>query len=208
MAYTEVSAVSGCLFVGLGLGAMILNEPLGWLVMGLAYAGAAVGPRHRHLPRRCRLAAQSWTFFGSGGRPRRLADPRQYLTEPWVPTPCAGGPVQRGTSRLSYRRESLYGEGVAKPEQHASHVRQIRHHRLWPPDASRDARPDPDGAERTWRATGCPAITISSSPSTPRHGGRGPRPLAAGPLPRGNDHRHPALVRRPRGRPTTASPSR
>jgi hypothetical protein len=31
MAYTEVSAVSGCLFVGLGLGAMILNEPsAGW----------------------------------------------------------------------------------------------------------------------------------------------------------------------------------
>ena len=36
MAYTEVSAVSGCLFVGLGLGAIYLNEPMGWLVMGLA----------------------------------------------------------------------------------------------------------------------------------------------------------------------------
>jgi hypothetical protein len=64
MAYTEVSAVSGCLFVGLGLGAIFLNEPLGWVVMGIAYAGAAVG-RVTAIFRDNAASRQSWTFFGS-----------------------------------------------------------------------------------------------------------------------------------------------
>jgi hypothetical protein len=64
MAYTEVSAVSGCLFVGLGLGALYLNEPLGWVVVGLAYAGAAVG-RVTSIFRDKAASRQSWTFFGS-----------------------------------------------------------------------------------------------------------------------------------------------
>lgn len=64
MAYTEVSAVSGCLFVGLGLGAIYLNEPLGWVVMGLAYGGAAVG-RVTSIIRDNAASRQSWTFFGS-----------------------------------------------------------------------------------------------------------------------------------------------
>jgi hypothetical protein len=63
MAYTEVSAASGCLFVGLGLGAMILNEPLAWIVMGLAYAGAALG-RVTSIFRDDAASRQSWTFFG------------------------------------------------------------------------------------------------------------------------------------------------
>ncbi len=63
MAYTEVSAVSGCLFVGMGLGAMILNEPLAWVVLGLAYAGAAVG-RVTSILRDNAASRQSWTFFG------------------------------------------------------------------------------------------------------------------------------------------------
>lgn len=63
MAYTEVSAVSGCLFVGLGLGAMILNEPLAWVVLGLAYGGAAVG-RVTSILRDNAASRQSWTFFG------------------------------------------------------------------------------------------------------------------------------------------------
>lgn len=62
MAYTEVSAVSGCLFVGLGLGAIYLNEPLGWVVMGIAYAGAAVG-RVTAIFRDNAASRQSWTFF-------------------------------------------------------------------------------------------------------------------------------------------------
>jgi hypothetical protein len=62
MAYTEVSAASGCLFVGLGLGAMILNEPLAWVVVGLAYAGAATG-RITSIFRDNAASRQSWTFF-------------------------------------------------------------------------------------------------------------------------------------------------
>jgi len=64
MAYTEVSAASGCLFVGLGLGAMILDQPLAWVVVGLAYAGAATG-RVTSIFRDNAASRQSWTFFGS-----------------------------------------------------------------------------------------------------------------------------------------------
>jgi hypothetical protein len=64
MAYTEVSAVSGCLFVGLGLGAIYLNEPLGWVVVGIAYAGAAVG-RVTAIFRDKAGSRQAWTFFAS-----------------------------------------------------------------------------------------------------------------------------------------------
>ncbi|MDG4648954.1 DUF4345 domain-containing protein [Roseibacterium sp. SDUM158017] len=64
MAYTEISAVSGCLFVALGLGAMVLNEPMGWVVMGIAYAGAAVG-RVTSIFRDNAGSRQAWTFFGS-----------------------------------------------------------------------------------------------------------------------------------------------
>ena len=63
MAYTEVSAVSGCLFVGLGLGAIALNDPLAWVVLGIAYAGAAVG-RVTSIFRDDAASRQSWTFFG------------------------------------------------------------------------------------------------------------------------------------------------
>ena len=64
MAYTEVSAASGCLFVGLGLGAIILNDPLAWGVLGLAYAGAAAG-RVTSIFRDNAASRQSWTFFGT-----------------------------------------------------------------------------------------------------------------------------------------------
>ncbi|MEL6951843.1 MAG: DUF4345 family protein [Pseudomonadota bacterium] len=64
MAYTEVSAVSGCLFVGLGIGAIILNEPFAWLLMGACYAGAAVG-RVTSIMRDNAGSRQSWTFFGT-----------------------------------------------------------------------------------------------------------------------------------------------
>jgi hypothetical protein len=64
MAYTEVSAASGCLFVGLGLGAMLLDQPMAWVVVGLAYAGAATG-RLTSIFRDDAASRQSWTFFGS-----------------------------------------------------------------------------------------------------------------------------------------------
>ena len=64
MALTEVSAVSGCLFVGIGLGVMVLNEPMAWVALGLAYAGAAVG-RVTSILRDAAGSRQSWTFFGT-----------------------------------------------------------------------------------------------------------------------------------------------
>lgn len=64
MAYTEVSAASGCLFVGLGLGALVIDQPLAWIVVGLAYAGAATG-RITSIIRDNAASRQSWAFFGS-----------------------------------------------------------------------------------------------------------------------------------------------
>lgn len=64
MGYTEVSAVSGCLFVGIGLGVMVLNEPMAWVALGLAYGGAAVG-RVTSILRDNAGSRQSWTFFGT-----------------------------------------------------------------------------------------------------------------------------------------------
>jgi hypothetical protein len=63
MAYTEVSAASGCLFVGLGLGALLIDQPLAWVVVGLAYAGAATG-RLTSIFRDNAASRQAWTFFG------------------------------------------------------------------------------------------------------------------------------------------------
>lgn len=64
MGYTEVSAVSGCLFVGIGLGVMVLNDPVAWVALGLAYGGAAVG-RITSILRDKAGSRQSWTFFGT-----------------------------------------------------------------------------------------------------------------------------------------------
>lgn len=64
MGYTEVTAVSGCLFVGIGLGVLILNEPMVWAALGFAYAGAAVG-RLTSILRDDAGSRQSWTFFGT-----------------------------------------------------------------------------------------------------------------------------------------------
>ncbi len=64
MALTEVSAVSGCLFVGIGAGVLYLNEPMAWVALGLAYAGAAVG-RVTSILRDRAGSRQSWTFFGT-----------------------------------------------------------------------------------------------------------------------------------------------
>ncbi len=64
MAMTEVSAVSGCLFVGIGLGVMVLDSPAAWVALGLAYAGAAVG-RVTSILRDTAGSRQSWTFFGT-----------------------------------------------------------------------------------------------------------------------------------------------
>jgi len=64
MAFTEVSAVSGCLFVGIGIGVLVLNEPMAWIALGLAYGGAAIG-RVTSILRDDAGSRQSWTFFGT-----------------------------------------------------------------------------------------------------------------------------------------------
>lgn len=64
MGYTEVAAVSGCLFVGIGMGVLILNAPMAWVALGLAYGGAAVG-RLTSILRDRAGSRQSWTFFGT-----------------------------------------------------------------------------------------------------------------------------------------------
>jgi hypothetical protein len=43
MGPSEVRAASGALFVGLGLGAILLASPVGYLMIGFAWGGAAVG---------------------------------------------------------------------------------------------------------------------------------------------------------------------
>ncbi len=43
MGHSEIRAASGALFIGLGLGALILNEPFAYAMIGFAWAGAAIG---------------------------------------------------------------------------------------------------------------------------------------------------------------------
>lgn len=43
MGPSEVRAVSGALFVGLGLGALVLGTPLAYAMIGFAWGGAAIG---------------------------------------------------------------------------------------------------------------------------------------------------------------------
>ena len=43
MGLSEIRAASGALFVGMGLGALILSTPLAFAMIGFAWAGAAVG---------------------------------------------------------------------------------------------------------------------------------------------------------------------
>ena len=43
MGLSEIRAASGALFVGLGVGAIILNTPLAFAMVGFAWGGAAIG---------------------------------------------------------------------------------------------------------------------------------------------------------------------
>ncbi len=43
MGLSEVRAASGALYVGLGIGALLLNEPTAYVMLGLAWGGAAIG---------------------------------------------------------------------------------------------------------------------------------------------------------------------
>ena len=63
MAFTEVSAGSGGLFVGVGIGVLFLNDAMAWVALGFAYTGSAVG-RITSILRDDAASRQSWTFFG------------------------------------------------------------------------------------------------------------------------------------------------
>ena len=43
MGVSEIRASSGALFIGLGLGALVLGSPTAYAMMGFAWAGAAIG---------------------------------------------------------------------------------------------------------------------------------------------------------------------
>jgi hypothetical protein len=43
MGMSEIRAASGALFVGLGMGAILLGTPLAYAMLGFAWGGAAVG---------------------------------------------------------------------------------------------------------------------------------------------------------------------
>lgn len=43
MGVSEIRAASGALFIGLGLGAIILGEPFAYAMIGFAWGGAAIG---------------------------------------------------------------------------------------------------------------------------------------------------------------------
>ena len=43
MGMSEIRAASGALFIGLGIGALLLGNPTAYAMIGCAYAGAAVG---------------------------------------------------------------------------------------------------------------------------------------------------------------------
>lgn len=43
MGHSEIRAASGALFIGLGLGALVLAEPYAYAMLGFAWAGAAIG---------------------------------------------------------------------------------------------------------------------------------------------------------------------
>lgn len=62
MGPSEVRASAGALFVGLGIGALVLGGPVAYAMVGFAWAGAAIG-------RATSLwldgtSRQKWTFFG------------------------------------------------------------------------------------------------------------------------------------------------
>ncbi|MEO0774738.1 MAG: DUF4345 family protein [Pseudomonadota bacterium] len=40
---SEIRAANGALFVGLGVAALVINQTLGYAMVGFAYAGAAIG---------------------------------------------------------------------------------------------------------------------------------------------------------------------
>lgn len=62
MGVSEIRAASGALFVGLGLGAIFLNAPAAYAMMGFAWGGAAVG-RITSILTDEKPTQRTWGFF-------------------------------------------------------------------------------------------------------------------------------------------------
>lgn len=63
MGMSEVRASAGCLFVGMGLGALILGSPVAYAMLGFCWLGAATG-RLTSLMRDGKTQ-KKWIFFAS-----------------------------------------------------------------------------------------------------------------------------------------------
>lgn len=63
MGMSEVRASAGCLFVGMGLGALILGSPVAYAMLGFCWLGAATGRLTSLL--RDGKTQKKWIFFAS-----------------------------------------------------------------------------------------------------------------------------------------------
>lgn len=61
MGASEMRAASGALFVGLGLGALLIGDPVAYAMIGCAWGGAAIGRLTSILLDGA--SRQKWTFF-------------------------------------------------------------------------------------------------------------------------------------------------
>lgn len=64
MGVSEIRAASGALFVGLGLGAIFLNDPVAYAMVGFAWGGAAVG-RITSILTDEQPTQRTWGFFAT-----------------------------------------------------------------------------------------------------------------------------------------------
>jgi hypothetical protein len=62
MGVSEIRAASGALFVGLGLGALVLGVPAAYAMIGFAWGGAAIG-RLTSILRDEAPTRRTWGFF-------------------------------------------------------------------------------------------------------------------------------------------------
>jgi len=61
MGMSEVRASAGCLFVGMGIGAVILGAPMAYAMLGFCWLGAAVGRATSLI--KDGQSRQKWVFF-------------------------------------------------------------------------------------------------------------------------------------------------
>lgn len=64
MGVSEIRAASGALFVGVGLGAILIDDPLAYAMLGFAWGGAAVG-RITSIVADEQPTRRTWGFFAT-----------------------------------------------------------------------------------------------------------------------------------------------